>query len=365
VATKKRVVISGYYGFDNTGDEAVLYAILRALEQECKEITLEVTVLSNQPEKTSQLYGVRAIDRWDIKEVYKTVKNSDLLISGGGSLLQDVTSNKTVPYYLLIIKMAQWHKKEVVFYSQGYGPVNKSFNKYLIKKVLNKINYIFVRDNNSKKALLDIGVTKSPITVVADPVLGMEANKEAVVKMKNHIESYSKGKLRMGIYLRSWKNDHKLIDKMRILCEILESEGLDVFFIPMQQPEDSAFLKAIDFPDISLYKIIDHLDVQEVFALTGQMDLVIGMRLHALIMAAAQGVPVVGLSYDPKVKDFMEAIDHKDCFDVETFDPKDVANRVLTQIVNMEKEKGNILYKRELLIDKVYEPAKRINQILT
>ncbi len=365
MARKKRIVISGYYGFDNTGDEAVLYSILGALEQECKNQALDITVLSNQPEKTNQLYGVKAINRWDIKEIYRSIRSCDLLISGGGSLLQDVTSNKTVPYYLLIIKMAQWHKKDVLFYSQGYGPVNKSYNKYLISKVLNKTNHIFVRDDHSKEALLEIGVTKAPIKVVADPVLGMTANQETILKMKNYVESYSKGKLRVGIYLRSWKNDHRLVEKMGILCEILDQKGLDIFFVPMQHPEDCDFLEKLDFPRLSTHRIKDDLTIQENFALTGQMDIVIGMRLHALIMATAQGVPIVGISYDPKVEDFMKMLDHKDCFDVETFDPEELANSVVAQITNIEKEKEDMRYKKQLLIDKVYQPAKQINQILT
>ena len=96
----KQVVISGYYGFDNTGDEAVLFSIIQALRRTCKQDLPEIVVLSNQPEKTSKRYGVKAIDRWNIKLIYKTLKKSDLLISGGGSLLQDITSNKTIPYYL-------------------------------------------------------------------------------------------------------------------------------------------------------------------------------------------------------------------------------------------------------------------------
>lgn len=361
----KRVVISGYYGFDNTGDEAVLHSILGALKQECKGIGLDITVLSNQPEKTSKFYGVKAIDRWAMKDVYKTIKNCDLLISGGGSLLQDVTSNKTIPYYLLIIKMAQWHKKEVVFYSQGYGPVNKGYNEFLIKNVLNKVNYIFVRDINSKKALLGIGVKNAPIIVAADPVLGMEASKEAKLKMKAYIKEHSNGKPRIGIYLRSWHNDQKLILKMRALCELLDKEGLEMFFIPMQEPEDYAFLKAIDFPGLAIQKVEEKLGIQEVFALTGEMDMVIGMRLHSLIMATAQGIPMVGLSYDPKVDYFLVSIDSQNCFDVETFDPQIVGNNVISQMANIEKEKENLQDKKQLLMAKVYQPAKLINKILT
>ena len=365
MAAKKRVVISGYYGFDNTGDEAVLYSILKALEKECKKDSLEIIVLSNQPEKTSEKYKVGAINRWDMKKVYQELKNCDLLISGGGSLLQDVTSHKTVPYYLLIIKMAQWHKKEVVFYSQGYGPVNKAYSRTLIKKVLNKVNYIYVRDQQSKKSLQEIGVSHSPIILAADPVLGMEADVETTLKMKEYVKKHSKGKLPVGIYLRSWKNDDQLREKIKILVSLLEKENMDLFFIAMQEPDDQVFLEKLQMETASFHKVREKLDIQEVFALTGQMDLVIGMRLHALIMATAQGIPTVGLSYDPKVDDFMDSIDNKHCFDVETFNPQELARSVMTQVANIQKEKESILYKRKELIEKVYQPAKSVAKILS
>ena len=108
MADAVKIVLSGYYGFDNIGDEAVLYAIITALRNEIENV--ELTVLSNNPEKTKALYGVSSVNRWKIPEVIKAIKQADLLVSGGGSLLQDVTSSKTVPYYLAIVKIAQLFK---------------------------------------------------------------------------------------------------------------------------------------------------------------------------------------------------------------------------------------------------------------
>lgn len=359
----KRIIISGYYGFDNTGDEAVLYSIIQALYKECKQHDLDITVLSNQPEQTKKIYGVNAIDRWNIKEIWGHIKKCDLLISGGGSLLQDVTSNKTVPYYLLILKMAQWHKKEVVFYSQGFGPVNKWHNKFLVRRVLSQVRYIFVRDQESKRALEMVGLKKSPVMVTADPVLGMETKQETELKMKAYIDSYSQGKSRVGIYLRSWKNDQRLIGEIAQLCKLLAQEGFDIFFIPMQQPDDVEFMQKINLPHLPVHKLTDALTIQEVLSVTGQMDLVIGMRLHALIMATAQGIPVAALSYDPKVDNFMESIHNKHCFDVEAFHAEDVMASIKNQIGQDNKQ--NILDKKQLLLDRVYEPANLINKILT
>ena len=362
--SKKRIMISGYYGFDNTGDEAVLLSIIQALYKECKKESLEIIVLSNQPEKTSKTYDVTSINRWDIKMIYKEIKRCDLLISGGGSLLQDVTSNKTIPYYLLIIKMAQVLKKKVVFYAQGYGPVNHGYNNFLVKKVMNKVEHIFVRDIGSQKSLREIGVTRTPIVVTADPVIGMKTQKQLPIAVTNSLKP-SEGKVRVGIYLRSWKNDQLLIEKMHQLCNLLAKEGIEIFFIPMQHPEDIEFLKGISLEGSQQHSITAPLDVEEVFTLTGEMDLVIGMRLHALIIATAQQVPVVALSYDPKVDAFMSTIDNENCFNVDEFEPGQVAKCVMTQISNIKREKENILYKRQVLLDKVYEPAKRVREILT
>ena len=127
MSNTNKIVLSGYYGFDNIGDEAVLFSIITALRKEIKDV--HITVLSNNPDKTKALYGVESVNRWDIKAVARSIKESDLLISGGGSLLQDVTSSKTIPYYLAIVKIAQFYKKKVVFYSQGIGPVNKGISR--------------------------------------------------------------------------------------------------------------------------------------------------------------------------------------------------------------------------------------------
>ncbi len=149
-----KIVISGYYGFDNIGDEAVLYTIISTLKSEIPDVS--ITVLSNNPEKTAELYEVKSINRWDIKSIARVIKNSDMLISGGGSLLQDITSSKTIPYYLAIVKIAQLYRKKVVFYSQGIGPVDKKLGRSLIKRVANKVDAIFVRDIASKDLLQEI-----------------------------------------------------------------------------------------------------------------------------------------------------------------------------------------------------------------
>ncbi|MDO4542638.1 MAG: polysaccharide pyruvyl transferase family protein, partial [Bacillota bacterium] len=120
-----KVCISGYYGFDNAGDEAILFAMIRGLRKEFPNI--EISVLSNEPEKTAAAYGVTAYDRWKWWQIHKAIMSSDILISGGGGLLQDVTGKKSIMYYTQVMKMALRRKRPVFIFSQGVGPVNDSW----------------------------------------------------------------------------------------------------------------------------------------------------------------------------------------------------------------------------------------------
>ena len=167
-----KVCISGYYGFDNLGDEAVLFSILKTLRD--LRIGLRIEVLSQQPQFTEDIYRVTAANRWKLKEIYRALRDSDMLISGGGSLLQDVTGTKSLLYYLGVIWLAQLLGKPVFFYAQGIGPVNTPLGRFLMRLVVNRVNYITVRDESSLLDLEEMKITKPPIQVVADPVLGLE-----------------------------------------------------------------------------------------------------------------------------------------------------------------------------------------------
>ena len=166
-----KILLSGYYGFDNAGDDAVLFAIVQALREMVKDG--KITVLSNQPEKTAKEFGVNAVNRWGKKEIFRAVRNCDVLISGGGSLLQDVTSKNGILYYLGIIKLAQMLGKKVMVYAQGIGPIREPRNRKLTAKILNKVQAITVRDFESRTELLEMGVYRE-VLVAVDPVLGVD-----------------------------------------------------------------------------------------------------------------------------------------------------------------------------------------------
>ncbi|MGL6174203.1 MAG: polysaccharide pyruvyl transferase CsaB [Cellulosilyticaceae bacterium] len=355
---KNTIVISGYYGFDNIGDEAVLQSIIGALRQEMENV--KIIVLSNTPQKTKALYGVEVVNRWKIKEVINAIKQSDLLISGGGSLLQDVTSNKTIPYYLGIIKIAQFLKKPVVLYSQGVGPVNNSLNRKLIKMICSKVNHIFVREIGSKKLLEEIQV-KAPITVAIDPVLGIKCKE---VAKENIGAKLAEGK-NIGVYIRPWKNIDTIATELAPALEHLTKQDCNVYMVPMYYSEDLEAAKLVVQKMNSKIHLIDReLTIDEAVAYTANFDCIIGMRLHSLIMAGAVGTPMLALSYDPKVEGFMKEMALPYCIDTNKIESKEIITMLdeLTSQLEIKKEEVKSAY--EMHKEKVYLPAKYIKELL-
>jgi polysaccharide pyruvyl transferase CsaB len=307
----KRIVISGYYGFDNSGDEAVLQSILLALEEQGKNhgIRFVPVVLSNNPAQTSQTYGVQAVHRMKPGALIRAIRSSDGLISGGGSLLQDATGAKTIPYYLAVIKLAQWLGKPTFIYSQGIGPVHRGMFFGWIRSVFNRCQLISVRDEESKQLLLQMKVNRD-IIVVPDPVMGMPVGEENA-----QAEKLSSNSPIVGVSVRYWNQDRSELDSLaEAIALILEQNEAQIRFLPFHLPSDeeaSQYIrKQLDgkySERVTISTGVTH--PQKMLAEVGRCDLLIGMRLHSLIYAASQQVPMLGISYDPKIDQFLNRLD--------------------------------------------------------
>lgn len=303
-----KVVISGYYGFDNLGDEAVLFSILKTLRD--LRIGLRIEVLSNTPEETAEIYKVTASNRWKFGDVYGALRDSDMLISGGGSLLQDVTNIKSLLYYLGVIWLAQLMGKPVFFYAQGIGPVNTRLGRLAMRLVANRVNFITVRDEASRQDLEEMKITRPTTRVTADPVLGLEEKFVDKTIGRSLLEEVgldlSIERKLVGVSVREWQGltDYKQV--VAEVCDKLSRVGYQVVFLPMHHPDDlktsQEVVAQMEQPAVVLS---GQYSVVEMASLIANMDLLIGMRLHALILAAVMHVPPVAISYDPKIDRFM------------------------------------------------------------
>ncbi|CDQ38364.1 MULTISPECIES: polysaccharide pyruvyl transferase CsaB [Virgibacillus] len=292
------IVVSGYYGFDNVGDEAILFSIIEQLRM--VQPTIKITILSNNPEQTKRTYQVNAVNRRKINEIIQALRDSDGLISGGGSLLQDKTGMLTIPYYTGIIKLAKWLQKPVFIYAQGMGPINGVLSKWLVKYALNHVEQITVRDQASQHLLNQIGI-KHMSTIVPDPVLGLDSSSydhqwETADKLTQKFITVS---------VRDWPTNKPFTQKIASTLDQLVQDGYAVVFVPMHGEKDQRkSQETAERMTEHSYISPANASLEAKIALIGESNLLIGMRLHSLIFSAINYTPFVAISYDPKIDAF-------------------------------------------------------------
>ncbi|MDK2836170.1 MAG: hypothetical protein PWP21_947 [Thermosediminibacterales bacterium] len=306
-----KILVSGYYGFGNAGDEAILAAIVKSFKK-IQQIQTTITVLSNNPEETRKKHGINAVKRTNPVSILKAIAGCDILLSGGGGLLQDITSSRSISYYLSLIFLAKKMGKKVMVYGNGVGPVKRNANRKLIRSVLNKVDLITVRDERSKKELQNMGVVNSKITVTADPALMLddfstEPGDELIEGLG--IENNNKGLI--GISVRKWKKFKETSSEIARWGDyLIKNHGFNLLFIPMHFYSDVEAAREIASKMANKPYIIEQkIEFDQIQAVVSKLDLLVGMRLHSLIFSALSSVPMVGLEYDPKVTEFLKQVD--------------------------------------------------------
>ena len=306
-AKHDEILVSGYYGFKNSGDDALLMSIIQDLKR-YKE-SPNIVVLSANPKETSRVYRVKSINRLNPFSVMKHMKRADMLISGGGTLIQDSTSTKSLWYYLAVISLAKKKNLKVMLYSNGIGPLNKKKNVARTRKTLNNVDLITLRDEKSYETLKEIGVTKPPTLVTADPALSL-----AGADKRRGIEILKKAgvpddKSLLGISLRRCAAIKPGFEEaMARVCDYaVEKYGFYPVFLPMQESKDLAVSQSVARKMKNSALIVNSSQlVTDMLSVVKCMNMCIGMRLHMLIYSAINAIPLIGLEYDPKIRSFME-----------------------------------------------------------
>ena len=289
-----KAVLCGYYGMGNAGDEALLVSLLQMLPESVIPI-----VLSGNPQATKKQYGVPSCDRKSTFAILNALKQSDVFIWGGGSLMQDSTSIASPIYYAGLMALAQQQGLKTIAWAQGIGPLNKSFTRWLTKQTLLGCNAISVRDTASAELLSTWQI--EPV-IAPDPVWAMKSESE------QELQDISKPIV--AVILRS----HHLLTKKRLnvliqaIREFQRSTDTHILLIPFQPMQDRKIAEQILAKSEEHTSIISVNDPKKLKGLFSQIKMAIGMRLHSLIMAAAAGCNCFALSYDPKVTQLMAEI---------------------------------------------------------
>ena len=200
-----KVLISGYYGFSNAGDEAMLTAIVDSLKREDPDTV--ITVISGHPRSTSALHDVKSIGRFDFPAILRAMAETDLLLSGGGSLLQNVTSHFSLFYYLSIIALGVIMRKKVMLFAQGIGPIRGRFSRFLTRLICRHADLITVRDDGSLDDLCEMGFERKDILVTSDAVFSLPDGNRKVGEVILRSMGIDPERPVIGFALRHWKGE--------------------------------------------------------------------------------------------------------------------------------------------------------------
>lgn len=283
----KKVVVSGYYGYGNFGDEAILSEIIKRL----KELNTDITVLSGNPRTTSVNYIVKSIKNFSFTKVAGVIKQSDVLISGGGSLLQDVTSLKSLLYYSWVIWLGLKYKKDVIIFAQGIGPIKNKIAELFVKSLIKKCTYVSVRDENSYNLMQKWGVDAD---LVCDPIYSYNSKKQISENI-------------IGIQLRKFKTlNRTLLNKLaRQIVKDFYDKKIEIF----------SFQDALDYeichefancikninPKLNV-EVISGLSSSMLIERLSKLEYLIAMRFHAILLAMKFGIKTTAINYDIKVE---------------------------------------------------------------
>ena len=289
---KMRVLLSGYYGKGNGGDEALLATLLQMLP-------LDVTpvVLSGNPEETHRHYGVECYNRMAVLQVIKALRSCDAFVWGGGSLIQDATSIISPFYYGGLMALAQVMGLKTVAWGQGIGPLLRSQTRFLAQRNFAGCTQVSVRDIASSRLLSDWSI---PHILAPDPVWALES--------KPVPELVDLPKPRIAVTLRNHPQltENRLTNLIQALVNLQKETQTFILLLPFQKSEDLGIAEKIHTQLKDVSRVICSEDPQVLKGVFRGVEMSIGMRLHSLIMAASEGSRCFALSYDPKVNHLME-----------------------------------------------------------
>ena len=362
---KDGVVICGAYGHGNAGDEAILEAIIEEIRS--VDPYKPITVLSRSPKETRKTRGVDSFYRFNILKIRSSMTSAELYINGGGSLIQDVTSRSSLNYYLYTIAEAKRRNCRVYMYGCGIGPVNYDSDIRLARKVINdNVDVITVREPHSMQELNRFGVDRPEIILTSDPAIGMQpAEKWAVDRFMTENGLDPEGSY-MCICLRRWPGFESRIREIAKAVEYAyRKHGMTPVFLSINRIDDNRAAERVaeQMAGVPYHIISSPMDSHLTIGIIARMRIMVSMRLHGLIFAAGQGLPLVGLSYDPKVSAFTEYIGSGPCMKLEDVTADQLIDSIdhaisqdgsqedrLARAEKLKKlEKENVLVARRLL----------------
>ena len=305
------VLICGAYGKRNAGDDAILRSIVTQLHT--IDPDLPICALSRHPRETQLAFRIGSCYSFNLPRYRRIMRRTKLYISGGGTLIQNSTSVRSLMYYLSNISSAHGAGCHVMMYGCGVGPVNGSFSRRLAARIITRcVDTVTPRDQESADELRRIGVTRDDIHLTADPALLLRAPDPRIMTAALARYGIEPGQRYVMFALRPWPGLQPHMADFAAAADHVRALGCTPVLFSLEpkrdEPVGTALAAMLSGPCL---QINADMDAETVLALTARMEAVVSVRLHALIFAAGQEVPLAGVVYDPKVKGFLDYIGQK------------------------------------------------------
>ncbi len=310
---KRKIVIAGAYGVGNFGDEAILAGTLNLLRSKANFDNNILLVFSRNPVETIAIHEIKAKRR----NIFDLLQSTEVII-GGGELFQN-WGNMVIKYSLLGL-ISKILGKRVNFHAVGVSSNLGQIGEVLAWLSLNLADSISVRDQKSKKRLVDLGVKKS-IHVVPDPSFSIKAIAEEESRSLLDTEGISidKNKIQIALVSQYFKDKELGVKVHLFLLHFLKdllsnNPDLQVIFIPFLKHIDNLFDSDIIYGawlekqlGNNQFKLLRHnYKPAQLMGIMGLMDGLLSTRLHPLIFATKMKVPAIGIGIFEKTISFCE-----------------------------------------------------------
>jgi hypothetical protein len=340
-----QILVCGYYGFANAGDEAILSVLVDDLR--AVHAAAEITVLAGSPDDVRTDHGVRAIHWQAIDEMVEAAAASDLMVLGGGGLFQDyfaVEADKiltarhgSIGFYGGFALLAAMTRTPLAVYGLGVGPITTDEGARWTRVALTLASKMAIRDQRSIEVLDRIGVPTDSVIRTVDPVWRMDPAPADIVPGVFDLEGVPEAPFTITVAIRPWKDNTYAAALANALDRLIDTHDARVLFVPFHSSphrhEDDAVAALGIITRMAQRErtaiIRGGYSPAERMAILGTGDVAIAMRMHSVIFAARTHTPFVALSYDPKVADAAEAVGRGYLvIDSDQLDPDDLVAKV-------------------------------------
>ncbi|MBQ9131675.1 MAG: polysaccharide pyruvyl transferase family protein [Clostridia bacterium] len=301
------LLVGGYFGCGNMGDDAILLGFLEMMRLSTPQI--RVLALTGHPRRDRRRFGIPCYGRKNPISLCYALSRADAFLCGGGSLLQNGTSQRSLSYYLTLLGLARSKKRPTVLYSAGIGPLYGSSAHAKVARALNRCAYISLRDPTSLRTLRCMGVDAGLLHLGGDPALLMPS--PPVTRGRALLESHglSAEKEYLAVILREVPGNAYLPDNLLLaLRTVCRRHGLIPLFTALDRADRDLARRGAQDARGELILLREPADIT---ALLRICRATVTLRLHGLILSSVAGTPALGISPHPgesKISAFAAAV---------------------------------------------------------